>query len=137
MSVFICSNRFRDDLPQYSNMATERMLVATADTTEITQAAFRALGRIYRSGIMYKKSGVILGGICDDSPIQTDLFDPVTDRRQRSALMRAIDGLNQRYGMKTVRLAVEGGEKETWNVRCEHRSHNYLTDINDILTIQI
>ena len=137
VSVFICSNRFRDDLPQYSNMTTERMLVATADTTEITQAAFRALARIYRSGIMYKKSGVILGGICDDSPIQTDLFDPVTDRRQRSALMRAIDGLNQRYGMKTVRLAVEGGEKETWNVRCEHRSHNYLTDINDILTIQI
>ena len=86
---------------------------------------------------MYKKSGVILGGICDDSPIQTDLFDPVTDRRQRSALMRAIDGLNQRYGMKTVRLAVEGVEKETWNLRCEHRSHNYLTDINDILTIQI
>ena len=89
------------------------MLVATADTTEITQAAFRALARIYRSGIMYKKSGVILGGICDDSPIQTDLFDPVTDRRQRSALMRAIDGLNQRYGMKTVRLdlAVVGGAK--------------------------
>lgn len=44
--------------------------------------------------------------------------------------MRAIDQLNQRFGLKTVRLAVEGNVDEKWKVKSEQRSPNYLTDIN-------
>lgn len=57
--------------------------------------------------------------------------------------MRALDSINLRYGIKTIRLAVEDGPISYsafgggWHVRCEHRSPNYLTDINDILTISV
>ncbi|MGN1212016.1 MAG: DUF4113 domain-containing protein, partial [Candidatus Cryptobacteroides sp.] len=45
--------------------------------------------------------------------------------------------LNCKYGVKTVRLAVEGGKDEKWKVRCEHRTPNCLTDLNELLTVNI
>ena len=45
--------------------------------------------------------------------------------------------LNQKYGLKTIGLAVEGAHNDPWKVKCEHRSGNYLTDLNDILKVQI
>lgn len=51
--------------------------------------------------------------------------------------MKAMDDLNHRYGLKTLRLAVEGEEKQSWKVKSEHRSPNYLTNFNEILTIHI
>ena len=133
--VFITSNRFREDLPQYSNSASRSFLVSTSDTLEITEAALRCLADIYVPNIMYKKSGVILTGIIPESPLQLHLFDPNTKRKERKNLMRVLDGINHRYGVKTLRLAVEGTSRQSWHVKCEHRSPNYLTNIDEILTI--
>lgn len=137
VTVFLCSNRFRDDLEQYGNAASARLLTPTSDTMEITNAALSILARIFRKGIMYKKAGVIVGDIVPISPLQANLFDPIANRPQRARLMRAMDELNHRYGLKTLRLAVEGEDKQPWKVRCEHRSPNYLTNINEILTIRV
>lgn len=137
VTVFLCSNRFRDDLEQYGNAASARLLTPTSDTMEITNAALSILARIFRKGIMYKKAGVIVGDIVSICPLQANLFDPIANRPQRARLMRAMDELNHRYGLKTLRLAVEGEDKQPWKVRCEHRSPNYLTNINEILTIRV
>lgn len=137
VTVFLCSNRFRNDLEQYGNAASARLLTPTSDTMEITNAALSILARIFRKGIMYKKAGVIVGDIVSISPLQANLFDPIANRPQRARLMRAMDELNHRYGLKTLRLAVEGEDKQPWKVRCEHRSPNYLTNINEILTIRV
>ncbi len=137
VTVFIKSNRFRNDLGQYANVATCYLETPTADTIEITDAALRLLKDIYRPGIMYKKVGVVLGNITDDYAIQQQLFDGITNRKERAALMNTIDSLNHRYGLKTVRLMAEGERKQHWNVKSEYKSKNYLTDINEILTIKI
>ncbi len=135
--VFISSNRFREDLPQYSNAGTVTFPIATSDTLEITYAALRILQDIYHPGIKYKKSGVIVSDIEGLSCVQGDLFDPVPNRPERAKMMQSIDILNQRYGIKTVKLAVEGEEEQVWKVKRAYQSPNYLTDINEILTIQI
>ena len=44
--------------------------------------------------------------------------------------MAATDNINQRYGLKTIRLAAEGDEQQPWKVKCEHRSPNYLTALS-------
>lgn len=137
VTVFIGSNHFREDLPQYGNAASASLIVPTSDTIEITQAALKALESIYLPGIMYKRSGVVVSDIFPITPVQGDLFDPIKNRPQRSALMKAIDSINHRYGLKTIQLGVEGEEKQPWKVKCEHRSPNFLTDINEILTIKL
>ena len=137
VTVFMYSNRFREDLPQYGNAATYTFITPTSDTMEITQAALALAEQIYLPGILYKKSGVIVGDIVDMSTIQMNLFDPIHNRKERSDLMKVIDNLNHRYGLKTIRLMAEGDYQQPWKVKCEHRSQNYLTDINEILTIKI
>lgn len=137
VTVFVSSNSFRTDLPQYGNAATVLLATPTADTLEINKAAMQCLESIYLSGIMYKKSGVLLGKISPAYPAQMELFNSPVRRMRRENLMHALDDINQRYGAKTLHLAVEDCGHQPWHVKCEHRSPNYLTDINEILTIRI
>ena len=137
VTVFVSSNPFRTDLPQYGNAATVLLATPTADTLEINKAAMQCLESVYLPGIMYKKSGVLLGKISPAYPAQMELFNSPVRRMRRENLMHALDDINQRYGAKTLHLAVEDCGHQPWHVKCEHRSPNYLTDINEILTIRI
>ena len=104
---------------------------------ELTQAALRVLSAIYHPDILYKKAGVVISDIVSATPMQTDLFDTIHNRQERNSLMNTTDRLNHRYGLKTIRLAVEGTERQAWMVKSDHRSPNYLTDITQLLTIRI
>lgn len=135
VSVFVASNTFRDDLEQYGNSASYRFLSPTSDTIEIVEAANKVLEKIFRPGIRYKRTGVWVSGIVDASPIQLNLFDPISNRPERATLMKTIDSINQRYGLKTIQLAVEGEKGQAWHVKSEHRSPNYLTELEGILMV--
>lgn len=161
VGVFIASNYFREDMEQYSNYASKRFIVKTSDTIEITKVALSILDSIYQDHIYYKKAGVVLSDVVPANPLEQDLFDPVKNRKERGELMKAVDYINQKYGTKTIMLASEGdhgrrrltkcqsvlqressnlddgGERQLWAVKCEHRTPNYLTDINELLTIKI
>ena len=99
--------------------------------------AITILKNIYIPGIKYKKSGVILSNITSDRVLEQTLFDPVINRLDRHNLMRAIDNINQRYGTKTIQLGVEEIGKQTWSPNCERRTPNYLTNLDELLTIEI
>ena len=137
VTVFLYSNRFRNDLEQYENADTSYFITPTSDSLEITASALRILDRLYKPGIQYKKTGVVLGRIGPSDSVQQDLFDPIPNRPQRSALMSTIDALNLRYGPKTVNLVVEDSWKRDWHVKSEFRSPDYLTNIKEILTVKI
>ena len=137
VTVFITSNRFREDLPQYSNILTYTLPTPTADTLEITNMAITILKNIYIPGIKYKKSGVILSNITPDKVLEQNIFDPVINRQERHNLMQVIDRINQRYGTKTIQLGVEEIGKQMWASKCEQRTPNYLTNIDELLTIKI
>lgn len=137
VTVFVSSNRFRGDLTQYANGETRILPMPTSDTIEITHAALAVLKGIYREGIGYKKTGVILGNITNASYIQQNLFDEVKNRPERMHLMKQIDALNHRLGLRKIHLAVEGEEKQAWHSKSEFRSGNYISDLKEILTIQI
>ena len=136
VSVFACSNRFREDLPQYWNIATEKLSVPSADTLEITAAAMELVERIYRPGILFKKSGVILSNIVPGC-CHHILFDPVEKREARIDLSRTMDKLNQRYGLNALSLAITGRPDASWKVRKDFPTPNYLTDIDQIMTVQL
>ena len=135
VTVFVTTNRFREDLPQYADSYTEQLSMPTADTLEIVSAALRALEHIYREGYSYKKSGVILTDISRADCLQLDLFDEVRNRPQRMALMRAIDHINQSYGANKLCIGSSNAAAPSWQNKCDHRSSNYLTDIKGILQV--
>lgn len=137
VTVFVMTNRFREDLQQYYNSGSVGLVTATSDTIEITRAAMEALGQIYRKGIWYKKCGVVISEIQAESPVQLNLFDPIQNRTERAELMKAVDWLNHKYGLKTVKLGIEGADDQAWKVKCEQRTPNYLTDIDELMVVRI
>lgn len=106
VTVFIHSNRFRDDLEQYDRSASYSFLTATDTTTEIVAASLGILESIFRKGIYYKRAGVMVSGISPASAVQTDLFtfDP-EQRKKLQDVSRTLDTINSRIGADTIVLA--------------------------------
>lgn len=108
VSVFIQSNHFREDLPQYDRSGLHTFLTPTATTGEIVEAATSLLAGIYRSGIHYKRAGVMVAGISGADAVQTDLFsyEPERSRKLRD-VSSALDIINGRLGADTVVLGAQ------------------------------
>jgi DNA polymerase V len=66
LMVFVQTNPFRPQDPQYAREQGVQLPVATADTGMITSAAKRGLGAIWRDGFHYKKAGVMLLDLVPD-----------------------------------------------------------------------
>ena len=80
-------------------------------------------------------SKILQFDLADMRQVQQDLFGPIRNRPERARLMQTIDQINQRYGLKTAHLAVEGEAQEAWRTKSVHRSPNYLTSLADILVV--
>lgn len=130
LMVFIHTNNFREDLPQYWKNTIIKLPVPTSDTLEIVHYALEGLKSIFISGYQYKKAGVIITEIATNS--QLGLFDTV-DREKRERLMQAIDKVNGEH-RNLVKLAVQGNGRE-WKLKQEQLSQRYTTDISEILII--
>lgn len=105
VSVFIDTNHFREDLPQYWNMAEERLLTPSNSTLQIVQTANRCMERIFRKGYSYKRAGVIVMGICPDSGIQTNFIDYNKERFEKlKRIDEVLDKINREYGSETIVL---------------------------------
>ena len=136
VSTFLSSNPFREDLDQYSNFATSKFDIATADSREICKAAISALEAIYRPGLQYKKAGVYLSNIFSDENIQFDLFHDPAQTAKSNKLMAALDSLTDKYGMESVKLASQGFDKPQMNLTNFQPSLNQTTNINDIIVVK-
>ena len=101
VTVFLSTNRHRDDLAQYRNSGSVKLPSPTADTPTIIKAALAALQQLYRQGFLYKQAGVILNDISEEQGMQLDLFTEPEDARRRK-LMQVADALNQKFGSDTV-----------------------------------
>lgn len=106
VTVFLQSNFFREDLPQYSNSASFIFTTPTNTTTEIVKAGERLLWTIYKPGIHYKRGGAMVSDISSAKVIQPDLFDydAVLSGKYRT-ISEAIDEINDHLGADTVILA--------------------------------
>ncbi len=132
--VFIHTNAFRKDLPQYARNRIINLPVATNSTPPLVKFARIALRSIFQKGFDYKKTGVIVLGLQNQNEVQRSLFEKPTNSRY-DELMKTVDKLNSNYGNEKVRVASMGHKKE-WKLRQEKLSPSYTTDLDDIITIK-
>ncbi len=130
ISVFLHTNRFREDMPQYHRNGTRELLPATNVTPVILEAA-RTIGRtLFREGFHYKKAGVMLGDITHGGG-QGGLFDQ-RDHGRDERLMKTLDRINDRMGPGTLHAAATGLQRREWHMKRENRSPRYTTCWDDI-----
>lgn len=146
VGVFINTNTFREDLPQYWNFAETRLLTPTSSTVTIVQAAKSALEKIYRQGFQYKKAGVIVMGVTPDNPIQLNLFDIKPERMEKlNSLDEAMDRINRMYGTETLVLGSQQYTKKDGKgkadvfanaIKHDFKSPNPTTRWSDVIKLK-
>jgi len=115
VTIFLATNRHREDLAQYTADDTIKLSTPTDDSTQIIEAVTRLLNRIYKENYQYKQAGVILGQLQRADAVQLDLFAPgqVDEAARHKRLMQAIDGINRRFGRNQIHFAIQGSEADT------------------------
>ena len=137
ITVFIRTNPFNPQEPQYQRTASIKLDAATQDTRAIIATANRMLKEIFKSGYGYQKCGVQLSHIQPESaPGQIELFDFAdnglpTENRQ---LMKVVDQINRRFP-KTISVAATDFDK-TWKSKAERISQRYTTDWRELVTVK-
>lgn len=132
MMIFVHTNYFREDLPQYAKNVMISLPYATNSSIELAQFAIEGLKRIFVEGYHYKKAGVIVMHIEPESPNQLHLFD--NSNPKHKALMEAIDHLTHQFGQSKVLLAAQDPRRK-WKMKQERLSPCYTTRWNDLITI--
>ncbi|MFI5344641.1 MAG: DUF4113 domain-containing protein, partial [Chlamydiales bacterium] len=110
ISVWIETNRFKPENPQYSNIISCRLPEPTAYTPMLIKYALHLLSRIYKVGYAYKKAGVALLNIVSANEVQQNLFVSF-DNSKHSKLMEAMDRINGYWGREKVRSGASGYER--------------------------
>ena len=132
LQVFIHTSPHRAG-PRFARSMVVPLRKPTADSRLIAQAALLGLRRIYEPGFDLVKAGVILMELSDGAAEQFELAldDPGPDR---TALMTAMDLLNQRYGRGAVSLGSTGSTQahRAWDMRQERKTPQYTTRLADI-----
>lgn len=134
LSVFIHTDSFSTDKPQYYNTAYRTFAEPTDDTMAITSISTEALRTIYRQGFCYKKAGVIINELTDGTHIQQSLFCKPGDRERRRKLMTVLDSINQcSLGHDKIHTAAYTPIDAF--VRRENPSRLFSTRLSDIIRI--
>ncbi len=135
LMVFLQTNPFKPDEPQYHPSMTVPLPDPTADTRVLVQWAQRVATRLYRRGYAYKKAGVMLSGIQPAGVSQGSLFDsPSSTDAKAGTLMALMDGINQKWGRGAIRLAAER-RHHPWQMRRDRMSPRYTTSWADLPSV--
>lgn len=137
IAVFIRTNPFNPNEPQYQRSASIKLDVGTQDTRVIIAAANRLLKTIYRPGYGYHKCGVQLSHIQPETaPGQVDLFDLADNNlmAENHPLMQTMDRINRRFP-KAVSIATTGFDK-SWKPKAERISQRYTTDWRELVRVK-
>lgn len=134
IQVFLMTNPHQSE-DYYANNAQVVLPQPTAYTPDLIHYAKQALKSIFIPGFIYKKAGVMLGGLESEGSFQPDLFCAQGHKLEKQhAIMKLMDKANKSFGRKVLSIAAEG-IKQPWKTRAEKRSQRYTTQWTELLTV--
>ena len=123
--TYVRGDHFRKDLPFYSNSCQLKLDTPSSDTMTIARMALKAFNNIWREGFGYRKAGVMALDIEHGGAIQLNVFDP-EDHGKLRRLMTSIDGINNMYGSRFIKLA-PGIQRGEWAPKQKHFNNQSQT----------
>ncbi len=129
LGVFVMTDRFKPQEPQYHRMATIALPHPVQDAFSLTRAAMMGLNEIYRPGFRYRKAGVILMDLVPAAQRQATLFGEPPARKEM--LSRLVDTINARMGRDTLRLALAASDRP-WAMKRGNVSPAYTTNWDEL-----
>ena len=87
-----------------------------------------------REGKLYKKAGVMLSGIIQDTSVQGDFFIPREQNNNRM-LMSMMDNINFSMRNDILKFATSGTQRN-WKMRQEFRSPRYTSRWDELCEVR-
>jgi DNA polymerase V len=137
--VFVRTNAFRPDLPQYRKRVVVTLDRPTDDSRELIHAAIQGLRQLWRKGYAYHKAGVMLLDLSPKANRQLTLTEtPQTEgeAKRSERLMATVDQLNRELGRGTIQLGLPRAGN-AWALRSEHRTPRYTTRWNELVNVKL
>ena len=110
----------------------------TDATNEILRAISDEVKYLYLPGIRYRKTGIVFFGLEKPGTAhQLDLFaDSSTPAPRQSALYKAVDALNAKYGKGKVFSASEGIGKKSWHMKRQKLTPRPTTRWDELIVVR-
>jgi DNA polymerase V len=131
LCIFVRTNPFKEEAPQYQRSMIVPLFQPTDDTTKLVHASLQGLKAIFRGGYGYKKSGVLLMGLQPKETLQATLFDDPVEQARSDSMMRVMDAINRKMGQGCVTVAASG-IRQRWAMRRERKSPSYTTEWSEL-----
>jgi len=131
IQVFLQTNRFRKDFPQYMPSLAIPLPTPTNDSLVVNKWASHLVELMFKPEYQYKKAGIVLSEIFPVTHRQGDLLALETEATSSNKLMTAIDQLNKRFGRGAVKISTQGAHN-AWQMKQERKSPNYTTNWNEV-----
>ncbi len=117
----------------YSHSATQRLEIASNDTSILLSTALKLTEEIFRPNYLLMKAGVIMQGLLSEDCLQLNLFSKrnYKEASKKESLMKTVDKLNKRYGQDTIQWAGCDINKK-WEPRRRYLSSAATTRFKEI-----
>ncbi len=133
LQVFVHTNPFRNNDPQYYGSKTIQLPCGMNETNLLINHAKEALEYIFRDNFRFKKCGVMLFNLMPDNESQLSLFDHPKKEKNRVCI-DWMDKINTRFGTDAIKFAACGTQKH-WQMKSEHRSARFTTHWSELLEV--
>ena len=134
LMVFLHTNGFRKDLPQYGRNIVVNTHYPTNSSIDLVKYATAGLEAIFKPGYHYKKAGVIVMGLSPSDQKQFSLFSEEDPRHDQ--LMSTVDRLNRTLGKNKIKFGSQSLGRQ-WKMKQERLSPKYTTDFKDIIVVNV
>ena len=134
LMVFLHTNGFRKDLPQYGRNIVIKTHYPTHSSIDLVKCAEIGLKAIYKEGYHYKKAGVIVMGLTPENQKQYHLF--TSENPKHEPIMHIVDRLNRAYGNNKIKFGSQSLGRQ-WKMKQERLSPRFSTNLNEIITINV
>lgn len=138
VGVLFHSDPFRSNGPHHAVFELERLPHACADVLTLTQKTVELVDRYYKSGIEYKKAGVVLTDLvpASDSLVRERLFDreEIAALQRREHVQEVLDAMTRKFGKGVLNVA-SAKASDRWCMRRDLLSACCTTRWNEILRV--
>ena len=134
LMAFVQNSPYDEKHPPYTGSQVLALPEPTDCSVRLTRAALWILKRVYRQGLNYQKSGVLLSGLVLAAGQQQDLFSGASHDPRKLKLMHTFDAINDKWGKGAIKIASEGVSK-SWQMRRNMKSPNYTGKWQDFPVI--
>ncbi|WP_353147450.1 DUF4113 domain-containing protein [Chryseobacterium sp.] len=125
ITVFVQTNRFRKDLPEYRNAMTRILSNPTNSSILIGRVVNELFEAVYKDGFHYKRAGVIVNDFVPEDQRQISLFEEDI-QNHHLPIMKAMDAMNRKFGKDKVRLGSMSGENTFGRVKLSPEYEAFL-----------